>query len=409
MNPFRGHGKRALLGVLSILLPDEEERRGLRLLLGAAEDSNAVSTASGPVSSESSRTIERLVLSATSLSPLVYARLREKGAEAPRAVWDRLRMAYALESSRAQEVRRASERALRVLAAAGVTPIPLRGVVLAEQYYPDPALRHCHDLDLLVDPERLPTAASALTRAGFARSRSPDASRSRAAQFTDPSGFPITLHRELFQIPHYAVSREALQKRTTKGLLLGAPVRLLSASDTLIHVCGHASCSPGRVNLRWIPDAWYLTQQITDLDWASFPEHVQEMRLVLPLAVMLRYLHDDLAAPIPSSVIEALESCVENTRRLDWEAALLGARRGPHSGPVRMLERCSSNRCRLRVLRCAILPSFTCVRWMAGPLPLVSLVRYAVLHVVRHTYLGLRYLGRRVHRGLHATGAVRSP
>jgi hypothetical protein len=398
VNLFRRHDTRPLLDALSILLPDEEERQGLRLLLGAAEDSNAVSTASGPVSSESSRSIERLVLSATSLSPLVYARLREKGAEAPRAMWDRLRMAYALESSRAQEVRRASGRALQVLEEAGVTPIPLRGVVLAELCYPDPALRHCHDLDLLVDPERLPTATSALTRAGFARSQSSDASRSRAAQFTDPSGFPITLHRELFQIPHYAVSHEALQKRTTAGLFLGVPVRLLSLSDMLIHVCGHASCSPGRINLRWVVDAWYLTQRLTDLDWMSFPEQVKGVRLVLPIAVMLRYLRDELAAPIPPLVVETLESEVENTRRLDWEAALLGARQGSRSGPARMLQRCSTGRCRLLVLRCTILPSPACIRWMAGPLPPLSSAKYAILYVLRHIHLGSRYLASRAGR-----------
>ncbi len=398
MNPFRRHDKRSLLGVLSILLPDEEERQGLRLLLGAADGSNAVSTASGLVGSEPSRSIERLVSSATSLSPLAYARLREKGSEVPRAVWDQLRMAYVLESSRAQEVRRVSGRALQVLEEAGVTPTPLRGVVLAEQYYPDPALRHCHDLDLLVDPEGFPTAAAALARAGYARSEGPDVSGSRAAQFTDPSGFPITLHRELFQIPHYAVSHEALQKRTIAGLCLGVPVRLLSPSDMLIHVCGHASCSPGRTNLRWVVDAWYLTQQLTDLDWISFPEQVKRVRLVLPIAVMLRYLRDELAAPIPLLVVETLESEVESTRRLDWEAALLGVRQGFRSGPARVLQQCSTGRCRLLVLRCTFLPSPACMRWMAGSVPPLPLARYAILYVLRHIYLGSRYLVSRAGR-----------
>lgn len=57
---------------------------------------------------------------------------------------------------------------LAAAADAGVAALPLKGAVLAEHYYPDPALRPMADLDLLVRPEELPRLDAAMARLGFA-------------------------------------------------------------------------------------------------------------------------------------------------------------------------------------------------------------------------------------------------
>ena len=51
---------------------------------------------------------------------------------------------------------------------AGVAVLPLKGAVLAEHYYPEPALRPMADLDLLVRPAELPRLDAALAGLGYA-------------------------------------------------------------------------------------------------------------------------------------------------------------------------------------------------------------------------------------------------
>ena len=105
-----------LLDALSVLLPDEEERELLRFCLGEPESPRILSGAARSSSEEPRPPLDALRPCAQSLFPLLFARLEEKGISAPRAVRDRLRAAYFLESSRAQQVQRSSECALRLLA-----------------------------------------------------------------------------------------------------------------------------------------------------------------------------------------------------------------------------------------------------------------------------------------------------
>ncbi|UWE08644.1 nucleotidyltransferase domain-containing protein [Actinacidiphila bryophytorum] len=58
-------------------------------------------------------------------------------------------------------------RVLEAFDAADVTAVPLKGVVLAQEVYPDPGLRSLNDLDFLIGPHQRAVASKTLTSLGY--------------------------------------------------------------------------------------------------------------------------------------------------------------------------------------------------------------------------------------------------
>ena len=82
------------------------------------------------------------------LLPFVYGNLSAQGLDDP--LLGRLREFYLATWKRAQDLLRALERALRVLNAAGIETLLLKGAALAPFYYDDEGVRWLGDLDVLV-------------------------------------------------------------------------------------------------------------------------------------------------------------------------------------------------------------------------------------------------------------------
>lgn len=98
--------------------------------------------------------------------PWLWSRLRASGPPAElAATW---RQAY-FEAALASDWRwEALLPALDALGAAGIAPVPLKGLVLAETAYPTPALRPMGDIDLLLRREEIAPACAALRPLGWA-------------------------------------------------------------------------------------------------------------------------------------------------------------------------------------------------------------------------------------------------
>jgi hypothetical protein len=75
--------------------------------------------------------------------------------------------AYTREMARTTIIQFGAERALNVLADAGIRAIPLKGAYLASRFYARKGARAYRDLDLLVEPARLKDLNEALLEAGF--------------------------------------------------------------------------------------------------------------------------------------------------------------------------------------------------------------------------------------------------
>ena len=104
------------------------------------------------------------------VAPLIY--WAAKGSQELRAAFDPktyniVQTAYYASAAHNAVLFQELERILRMLEAADIPVIVLKGAALAQTIYPDIALRPMTDLDLLVKPEHLDRAVELLRAAGY--------------------------------------------------------------------------------------------------------------------------------------------------------------------------------------------------------------------------------------------------
>jgi hypothetical protein len=237
-----------------------------------------------------------------------------------------LRAARLWEELRVKRLGAICQNALEALKKRGIDFIVLRGAALANTDYPDVALRHCHDCDLLLGPDQRDQAVDALLVSRFRLVSSEPGSGS--AVLLHDSGLPIRLHERLFPIPHYAAPMDEMWAHAQTRHVYGVKARVLSPADMLLHVCGHAACSASREYLTWVCDSWMILAGNANLSWRLFSEMAGRCNLGLPLAVLTRYLAQEMGAPIPGTVLMQLQQESASADAADREAALFGAMAG---------------------------------------------------------------------------------
>jgi hypothetical protein len=147
----------------------------------------------------------------------------------------------------------------RLLSPQNIPVMPLKGVLLQQLLYSDPAERALTDVDVLVPEHEFEHAIRVLLRAGFVP-RSAARSLNECALYA-PRGMTVDLHRRLFSRGRYKLSTEALFRRGRQDTdLLGVPVHIGHPHDTAAHLIGkfvsdHEAFDP-RVRLlelsRWV-------------------------------------------------------------------------------------------------------------------------------------------------------------
>jgi len=179
-------------------------------------------------------------------------------------------------------IREVLEEVLGALAEAGVRPVALKGPVLADRLYPDPALRASTDLDLLVPEAALPQAVAVLLRRGFGRADPlVDAYQRRHQHHLHLSRRPgpdVELHFRPqsacgARLPSDVFLARALPYRTARG----TPVQILSPEDELVALALHAT---GHLLERgaWLLDLLLFIERHPLLDWVAIAERSAEFR-----------------------------------------------------------------------------------------------------------------------------------
>ena len=198
----------------------------------------------------------------------------------------RLSAAALREKRRSSAFRRSAHEVVRILRARGWDVLVLRGAALAELAYPDPYLRHCHDLDVLV----------------------------RGAGEHDEPGVGLdggvagaSVHSSAFSHPRAQADDRPLWARSGAIDFGGDEAAVMAPADLLVHVCGHAFYSESRENLSWVTDAWFTLASWPKLDWASVLRTADERHLGPALALFLDYLRRELGAPVPADALCALD------------------------------------------------------------------------------------------------------
>jgi hypothetical protein len=282
---------RRFLAALTTLLPSPEQTLLLRACLNEQEGTAAWAELDRRLGPEGTRA---LLAANRRLLPLLH---RAPGPAVPPEVRRQLAAVALRESERSEVFRRGARHVIETLAAGGAEVLVLRGAALAELAYPEPSLRHCHDLDLLVwggDAE---------------------------------TGERASLHRSAFAHPRAQGDDRQFWARSRAFAFGGGGARVMAPADLLTHVCGHAYLSDRRDTLSWVTDAWFTVAAWPDLDWDAVARSAADRHLGVGVAALLGYLNRELGVAVPLALVERLQGlAVEPVDRdialaLAWTAA----------------------------------------------------------------------------------------
>jgi hypothetical protein len=327
--------------------------------------------------------------STKALLPLLFSALRVHGIAVDNAFLTILRTATVREEVRTNTYRSICRNVLSALAAQEIPAILLRGAALADTVYAAPALRHSHDIDILSEPRHWDSIVTSLMSLGFVLRRKEASTDCPKVVLEHRTRLPLVLHRNLFEIPFYNPDLSELWSRSQTRVIADVSARVLSPTDALLHLCGHASYSPSRDSLRWITDAWFVIDRHRDMDWELLLDCAQRYHLTLPLSVALGYMSKDLSAPVPSIFLGSLFIAAAKSKAIGRELALFGARSDPRGGFKNLLRRTKDWRGRAYIIKWMLFPSPAYALW-------IERVRISWLLPFHYLRRPIRYASRRI-------------
>ncbi|MGY1797425.1 nucleotidyltransferase family protein [Blastococcus sp. SYSU D00868] len=158
---------------------------------------------------------------------------------------------------RAMAIEQGALEVLGRLSAAGVRVRLLKGAAVAHLDYPDPALRHFVDVDLLVPSAEFDRAVATLTAAGHTRRHLQprpgfDRRFSKGTSFVSPEGLPVDLHRTFVMGPFgLRVDLDDLWGPGDAFTIGTTRVPALDPEARFLHACFHTAL--GDVPPRLVP------------------------------------------------------------------------------------------------------------------------------------------------------------
>jgi hypothetical protein len=216
---------------------------------------------------------------------------------------------------------------LRRFKAAGVPVIPLKGPVLGEWLYPDPALRPSSDLDLLIRPEALLAVDDLLRglryrRLADAHSWDFDVAYDRATLYEGPSGVRVDLHWGLLGDPRYSWNeREGLRvwDRAVRIRVAGEEALGLAPEDLLLYLALHLAVHHGLAGLLWYWDLFLVIDRWAGtLDWQAVVERASRWRVRGALYFALLGLELFFGASAPASVMAQVRPRGPRAAAIGW-------------------------------------------------------------------------------------------
>jgi hypothetical protein len=197
----------------------------------------------------------------------------------------------------------------------GLPVIVLKGPVLAETVYPEPALRPFSDLDLLVRPaDRLAMDALlrdlGLRRVADEHTWEFDIAWDGATLYEAPGGVRVDLHWSLLTEPRFAWSPGAQAEvwgRAVPVTVAGETGLQLGREDLVLHLAAHLAVHHSLAGtLRYWDVALVLERAGADLDWKALLARARRWRVQRALFFVLHGARARFDAPVPPEVLAAL-------------------------------------------------------------------------------------------------------
>jgi hypothetical protein len=193
------------------------------------------------------------------------------------------------------------------LQAAQIEVLVLKGAALSLLHYRDLGARPMDDVDLLVRPEALDRAVTALRPLGWGVLASQGAGTGPlryGTHIVDAGGNEIDLHA-------YALMQSAddadLWTACVDLDLMGTATAALAAADQLVHVCAHGLRWDVTTTVRWAADAMTIIGS-DGLDWRRVVERSRAWHVTVAVASALTWLRESLQAHVPQWVLADLDA-----------------------------------------------------------------------------------------------------
>lgn len=247
------------------------------------------------------------------------------------------------------------------LSAAGITPIWLKGIALAQTIYPEAGLRPMSDVDVLVPFERREEARDALLAAGYREAdRAPklldDLSLETGHHYRLTKAYQrgiVELHYRLLGGGDQVVSAEAERWIRAEALQTTFGWRCLSPEAQLLHLCIHnvlAHFDKDVPLVRYF-DIDLLIRRST-LDWEKVLYRASEFDWIPALRYALEKVIGLFSTPVPDAALQQLHTLAEENN----SPLLILDRRGSRTAGVLRLFQGVPKREWLVLIRRLLLP-----------------------------------------------------
>lgn len=282
----------------------------LKVIAGAWR---TATTASLPleISAAELETITPLLLE-SGVAALSWRRLRDSPVQASSSAALQLEQAYRLHTLRAVVHERHIQRVLKILRAAGIEPILVKGWAIS-RLYPEQGLRPYGDIDLCIHPDEYAAASAVLAR-------------------EDLKDCEVDLHKGFNRLDERAW--DELYSRSKLVKLDRLEVRVPSTEDHLRMLCFHF-LREGAWRPLWLCDiAVALEQRSTDFDWELFLGKSPRRRAWYACAIVLaQQLLGASTEGVPAAVLKKrLPGWFAPTVLVEWERRTMRRRyRSPMS------------------------------------------------------------------------------
>jgi hypothetical protein len=244
------------------------------------------------------------------LLPLLYQNLLDHEVQTPlmaryKGVYRRFWLSNQLLFNRVKPV-------LSALYDAGIQTLLFKGAGLIFGCDLNYALRPMDDIDFLVPKEVTQIAINIIRELGWQPKFEYAAdfdTMSHAAMYHDCRGHVIDLHWHSLMHDLTGSNELGYWERSFGTNIDGIPVRIMGTADLLIHICVHGIQWNPIPPIRWIADAIILLENSkTATQWDHLLEQTERLHVTLPMSHGLRYIKQELNAPIPDYVLRSLES-----------------------------------------------------------------------------------------------------
>lgn len=244
------------------------------------------------------------------LVPLLHQKLIREGIESSRL--EEFGALYRVNQIRAIQQRHAFRAIVDVLAANGIPVLALKGIVLGEVYYTDPAVRYQDDFDIMVPITQLGPAVDVMQSQGwkmiFPRPFTEKYLRFRhSTPFRHHEAGELDLHWNLLHEGAATGSAQYFWKQAIPSSIAGIPCQRLSAAHQFFHTVSHGVGMVPMPRMMWVADAMTILSREPDLDWKEVTKLAGLLRVTLRMGAALGYLHEALEADIPATILASLE------------------------------------------------------------------------------------------------------